>query len=109
MTALDDREKGFEAQFKHGEELRFRIHNRRNKLLGHWAAGLMKLPAPEVEAYVRDVVEAGLSGPGEPVHDRVHDDLHRHGIDLSDHRLQRKMDELLAVAREQVMSETKAA
>ena len=105
MTTFDEREKGFEAQFKHGEELRFRIHNRRNKLLGRWAAGLLKLPAPQVDAYVREVVESGLSGRGDPVHDKVHADLHRHGVDLSDHRLHRKMDELLRVAKDQVMKE----
>ncbi len=34
MTTFNEREQGFEAKFKHDEELRFRVTARRNKLLG---------------------------------------------------------------------------
>ena len=39
MTTFDKREEGFEKQFAHDEELRFKAMARRNKLLGLWAAG----------------------------------------------------------------------
>ncbi len=108
MTTFEEREKGFEAQFKHGQDLQFRIQNRRNKLLGQWAAKLLGLPAPEAEAYAREVVASDFESPGDDdVHDKVHDDLYRSGVDLSDHRLRRKMDQLMFVAREQVMTETR--
>src|SRR5215510_3234758 len=39
MTTFDKREEGFEKQFAHDEELRFKAVARRNKMLGLWAAG----------------------------------------------------------------------
>ena len=39
FTNFNEREKGFEAKFKHEEELRFKVVARRNRLLGLWAAG----------------------------------------------------------------------
>ena len=106
MTTFDEREKGFEAQFKHGQDLTFRIQNRRNKLLGLWAAELLGLPAHEADLYAREVVASDFESPGDDdVHDKVYEDLRRRGVDLSDHRLRRKMDQLMHVAREQVMTE----
>ena len=43
MTTFDEREKDFEARFKHDQELQFKVTARRNRLLGLWAAGLMGL------------------------------------------------------------------
>ena len=107
MTTFDEREKGFEAKFLHDQELQFRIMNRRNRLLGLWAAEMMGIKAGEARTYAGDVVAADLEKPGdEDVHDKVYADLHAHGIDLSDHRLRRKMTALIAVARDQIMHET---
>ena len=41
MTTFDERESAFENKFKHDKELEFRVCNRRNKLLGLWAAQLV--------------------------------------------------------------------
>ena len=41
MTTFDEREKGFEAKYKHDQELQFKVEVRRNKLLGLWVAELM--------------------------------------------------------------------
>ena len=38
MTTFDKRKEGFEKQFAHDEELRFKATARRNRLLGLWAA-----------------------------------------------------------------------
>ena len=108
MTTFDEREKGFEAQFKHGQDLMFRTQNRRNRLLGLWAAEMLGLRGPEADIYAREVIASDFESPGDDdVHDKVFADLHRHGVDLSDHRLRRKMDQLMHVAREQIMSETR--
>ena len=50
MTTFDKREEGFEQQFAHDEELRFKATARRNKLLGLWAAEKLGLPAPRRKA-----------------------------------------------------------
>ena len=38
MTTFHEREREFEARFKHDQELQFKVTARRNKLLGLWAA-----------------------------------------------------------------------
>ena len=107
MTTFNEREKGFEAKFLHDLELQFRIMNRRNRLLGLWAAEMMGFAGSEARAYASDVVAADLEKPGDDdVHDKVYADLHVRGINLSDHRLRRKMTALIAVARDQIMNET---
>ena len=47
MTTFDKREEGFEKQFAHDEELRFKATARRNKLLGLWAAEKLGLCVTE--------------------------------------------------------------
>ncbi|MFZ8898533.1 MAG: ATPase inhibitor subunit zeta, partial [Alphaproteobacteria bacterium] len=37
MSAFDDREKEFEAKFKHDQDIQFKVVARRNRLLGEWA------------------------------------------------------------------------
>ena len=65
MSTFDDRERAFETQFAHDEEMKFRIIARRNKLLGGWAAGLMGLSEVETEAYAKDVVRADFEEAGD--------------------------------------------
>jgi len=65
VTTFDDRERAFETKFAHDEEMRFRVIARRNKLLGHWAAGLMKLSPVEAESYAKDVVRADFEEAGD--------------------------------------------
>jgi hypothetical protein len=103
MTTFDDREKAFQAEFEHDQELAFRIRNRRNRLLGLWAGELMGLKGEALEAYARAAVLAGVEhGRDTDVYGKVHADLIALGVDLSNHRLQKKMDALTALAAEQV-------
>ena len=44
MTTFDEREKGYEAQLAHDEDLRFRAYVRRNRNLGLWAADRLGKP-----------------------------------------------------------------
>ncbi len=48
MTTFDDREKAFEAQYEHDEQLKFKVNARRNKLLGLWAAKLMGIDGADL-------------------------------------------------------------
>ena len=65
MTTFDDRERAFETKFARDEELAFRIVARRNRLLGQWAAELMKLTPAEADAYAKTVVHADLEEAGD--------------------------------------------
>src|SRR5262249_48184710 len=97
MTTFDKREEGFEKQFAHDEELRFKAMARRNKLLGMWAAGKLGLTGAEAEAYAKEVVLADFEEPGDDdVFRKVRKDFDAKGVVQSDHQIRRTMEELLA-------------
>ena len=50
MTTFDKREEGFEKQFAHDEELRFKATARRNRMLGIWAAEKLGLSGAQADA-----------------------------------------------------------
>jgi hypothetical protein len=99
MTTFDKREEGFEKQFAHDEELRFKATARRDKLLGLWAAEKLGLAGAAAEAYAKDVVMAGIEATGDhDVFGKIRKDLDAKGVALSDHQIRRTMDELMARA-----------
>jgi hypothetical protein len=102
MTTFDKREEGFEKQFAHDEELRFKATARRNKLLGHWAAGKLGLAGPEAEAYAKEVVLAHFEEAGDDVFRKVRKDFDAKGVAQSDHQIRRTMQELLEQAVAQI-------
>ena len=103
MTTFEEREKGFEAKYRHDQEKRFKIIARRNKLLGLWAAERMGLKEGAAEAYAREVVQADFAKPGDSdVVEKVLGDLGGKGIEMTEPKLRREMDRLLAVAEEQI-------
>ena len=64
MPTFADREKEFEARFKHDEELRFKTTARRNYLAGLWAAERLGRSGETAEAYAREVVAAQFEPSG---------------------------------------------
>ena len=106
MTSFSDREKEFEARFKHDEELKFKAEMRRNKLLGLWAAELMGITGDAADAYAREVIEADFEEVGdEDVFRKVHGDLSAKGLDVSEHQVRKHMEDLMGEARQQIMTE----
>lgn len=100
---LDKREKGFESKFAHDEELQFKAHARRNKLLGLWAAEKLGLTGAEAEAYAKTVIKADVEEAGDQdVFRKIRADFDAKKVQQSDHQIRRHMDELLAVAIEQM-------
>jgi hypothetical protein len=65
MTTFDKRKDGFEKEFAHEEELRFKAMARRNKMLGLWAAGLLGKTGTDAEAYAKEVVLADFEEAGD--------------------------------------------
>lgn len=99
MADFDEREKGFEAKYYRDQEMRFRVLQRRNRLLGLWVAEQIGVPAADVEAYARDLVDAHAADPTEAgIRQRIAADLSRHDVVLSDHRLHKRMAMLMEVA-----------
>ena len=65
MTTFDDRENAFEAKFAHDAEMAFKANARRNKALGHWAAGLLGKTGDAEGAYVVEVIAADFEEDGD--------------------------------------------
>ena len=100
-TTFDKREEGFEKQFAHDEELRFKATARRNKMLGLWAAGILGKNEADAEAYAKDVVLADFEAAGD--NDVIHKllkDLQPKGI--TEQQIRTRMTELLTEAVAQI-------
>jgi len=103
MSGFDRREEGFEKKFAHDEETKFKVMARRNKLLGLWVAEQLGLKGDAAEAYAKEVVAADFQEAGDAdVVRKVTADLKAKNVALSDHRIRRRMDELLEEAKKQV-------
>ena len=104
MKSFSDREKGFEAEFKRNQELRFRVTARRNRLFGLWAAKWLGLAAgEEAEAYAKTVVEADFEAPGDAdVIEKVRTDLVKAGVAVTERELHAELERAAAEARRQV-------
>ena len=108
MATFDEREKGFEKKFEKDQELQFKTQARRNRLLGLWAAELMGMQGEAADAYAKEVVKSDFEKPGEEdVFEKIMMDFKAKGVSQSEHQIRRKMDELLGVARQQLMTEVK--
>jgi len=99
ITTFDKREEGFEKQFAHDEELKFKAIARRNKMLGLWAAERLGLSGAEAENYARSIVLEELErGGSSAVIAKIRKDLEAKGIVQSEHQISRTMTELTAKA-----------
>jgi hypothetical protein len=100
-TTFDKREEGFEKQFAHDEELRFKAMARRNKMLGLWAAGVLGKSGADAEAYAKEVVLADFEEAGDnDVLRKVTKDLEPKGV--TEQQIRAQMTELLAQAVDQI-------
>jgi hypothetical protein len=103
MSTFDDRENAFENKFAHDAEMQFKADARRNKLVGLWAAELMGKSDDDAAEYAKEVIKADFEEAG-------HEDVVRKlTADLADKatdaEIRAKMDECLAIAKSQLMSD----
>jgi hypothetical protein len=106
MTGFDDRQKAFENQYKHDQEIKFKVNARRNKLLGEWAGRQMGLAGADLEAYAKSVVMADFEKPGDDdVLQKVTADLKAKGLAVGDGVVRAEMEKLLATAKEQILKQ----
>ena len=96
MTTFDKREEGFEKQFAHDEELKFKATARRDRMLGQWAAEKLGITGAEADAYAKSIVIAEIE-----THDpfgKVRRDFDAKGVAQSDDEIRRIMTEFMARA-----------
>src|SRR3954451_17046100 len=107
MTTFDKREEGFEKQFAHDEELKFKAMARRNKLLGLWAAEKFGLSGPAADAYAKEVVMADFEEAGDDdVLRKVRKDFVAKGVAQSDQEIRKTMIDLMGLAIDQIKAGT---
>ncbi|MDF2619444.1 MAG: hypothetical protein K0S00_2103 [Xanthobacteraceae bacterium] len=106
MSTFNDREDAFEAKYAHDEALKFKAQARRNKALALWAADKLGLSGTDVDAYALALIEADLEeGGDEDVFRKLKADFEAKGVDVSEHRIRRTMDELLEEAVKSLKSQ----
>src|SRR5207248_11402269 len=104
MTSFADREKEFEARFKHDQEFRFKATARRNRLLGAWAAQRMGLSGADAEAYAKEVVAAEFEPGGDKrVIDKIVADLAAKGHAVTPAQVRFELEHFAEQAKQQLM------
>lgn len=104
MSQFDDRERAFETKFARDDEMAFRVTARRNKLVGQWAAGLMKLTPEETAAYATAVVQADFEEAGDDdVVRKVLGDLTSAQCDVDEAAVRQAIADKTVEARRQLM------
>jgi len=104
MATFADREREFEARFKHDQEFKFKATARRNRLLGLWAAQRLGLLGEAAEAYVKRVVDAQFEpGGDEHVLAKVTDDLGTKDPTLTPERIRFELEHFAEQAKQQLM------
>ena len=102
---FDLREESFEKRFAMSEESRFKALARRNKLLGLWAAQLLGYEGGAAKAHADALVAAQVGrGDDEALAAELGGEFSRAGVDVSPHRIRRKMEEAMAQAVEDIQA-----
>jgi len=104
MRGFDERQKAFEAEFQHNQELAFRTTARRNRLFGLWVANRLGVPdGGAAEDYARAVIAADFAAPGDDdVIEKVRADLAAARIDISETELRAALVRAAMEARKQL-------
>lgn len=103
MSTFDKRKEGREGRFALDAELKFKATARRDRALGEYIAGLLGKTGDDATAYADSLIKANLAEPGDQdLYRKVRADLDEAGVDLSDHLLEKKSEELMAQAIEEI-------
>ena len=107
MASSEDKKKAYENKFAHDSEMQFKARARRNKLLGLWAAGKMGLSVDEAETYAKNMVVEGLQEAGDDNLIRnLASSFSKHGLEIAEAAIHTRLGELMAEARDQILSES---
>lgn len=107
MTTFDEREHAFEEKFAHDQDIRFRVHVLRNRLLGEWAAKKLHLRPHEAASYAAALAVADVA----KFHDdeivrKVLSDFWANGEAITAAEIRAELDRLLPVAKQRIAGGT---
>ncbi len=108
MTTFDEREHAFEQKFAHDQEIRFRVHALRNRLLGQWAAQKLRLKPAEAETYATELATADVASfHDDEIVKKVLGDFLANGEAVTEAEIRAQLTKLLPIAKTRVASSTK--
>ncbi len=100
MSGCSDRERGQEEKFAREQDQEFRVHARRDKMLGLWVAEQMGLAGDEANAYAMTLVKADMREPGDDdVVQQALADLAEKGLSASEEEIRSQMAKFEAHVR----------
>ena len=100
---FQDREKGFERKYQMDQDMEFRVHARRDKLLGLWLAEHFGLSGDDAKAYAIEVVDSNFEKPGdEDLIEKVMGDIAEKNAAIDEKELRAKFAALLHEAYDQI-------
>jgi hypothetical protein len=103
---LHDIERKHEAKYKLDEERRFKTACRRNKLFGIWVGEHLGLSSDAAIGYARSLIRFGVEHPGrDQIFARVHQELVKKGVDLTERDLLASIGRCQAVSEEQISND----
>ena len=104
MTTFDERERAFEAKFARDQEMQFRIHARRDRLLGLWAAERMGLTDVEADTYARDLIRSDFETiSDDDIVRKLMGDLTGAGVEIEESEIRSRIEEKTIAARRQLI------
>jgi hypothetical protein len=104
MTTFDERERAFEAMFARDQEMQFRVHARRDRLLGLWAAERMGLTNAEADTYASDLIRSDFETvTDEDIVRRLMGDLTSAGVEIEEPEIRARIEEKTVQARRQLI------
>jgi hypothetical protein len=99
MDEFDRRKRGFEKFFAFSDALRFKARSRRNRAVGRWAAEKLALAGEAADRYVESLADTQVDAASdEALVARLRDEFVRAGVDLSAHRIRRRLEAAMAEA-----------
>jgi len=103
MSSFDERGNAQETKFVLDAAKEFKAEAKRNKALGHWAAGLMGKSDAEADKYALEVIMADMEEAGDDdVFRKLRKDLTAANCDMSDQAIRDRMATELKLARDEV-------
>lgn len=105
MTTFDKRENAEEAVFASRETTEFDVRARRDRFIGHWAAGLLGLEGDEAKAYAKNLVNVDLEKHSDvAVIARLESDFAAKGVVVSHDSIVKMLAEKADEARSQLLA-----
>jgi len=100
MTTFDKREEGFETQFVHAEELKFKAKARRDHMLGLWAAKQLGLDGAAAENYSKELIVTDVEA--HDVVEKIRGDFAAKGVAQSEDQIRLTMAQLMTRATAEI-------